>query len=92
MASIKLIDPDPLPGAPVVAAQFVSLTLMDYMYFTTYTITTTGYGDIIPKTTYAKFLCSLANILEVFFLVVFFNALLSVRGNKSRRLRSRVGV
>jgi len=56
------------------------LSLMDYMYFTIYTITTTGYGDIIPMTTFAKFLCSAANILEVFFLVVFFNALLSVRG------------
>jgi hypothetical protein len=59
--------------------RFYSLTLMDYTYFTIYTITTTGYGDIVPTTTYAKFLCSSANILEVFFLVVFFNALLSVK-------------
>jgi flagellar biosynthesis chaperone FliJ len=59
---------------------FTPLSLMDYMYFTIYTITTTGYGDIVPTTTFAKFLCSAANILEVFFLVVFFNALLSVRG------------
>jgi hypothetical protein len=58
---------------------FVALTLMDYVYFSTYTITTTGYGDIVPTTTYAKFLCTLANLVEVFFLVVFFNALLSVR-------------
>jgi hypothetical protein len=56
---------------------FIPLSLMDYVYFTIYTITTTGYGDIVPTTTYAKFLCSFANILEVFFLVVFFNALLS---------------
>jgi hypothetical protein len=62
--------------------QFIPLSLMDYMYFTVYTITTTGYGDIIPITTYAKFLCSLANILEVFFLVVFFNALLSAKRRK----------
>jgi hypothetical protein len=59
--------------------QFIPLSLMDYMYFTIYTITTTGYGDIVPTTTYAKFLCSLANILEVFFLVVFFNALISAK-------------
>jgi ion channel len=55
------------------------LRLMDYVYFSVYTITTTGYGDIIPTTTYAKFLCSLANILEVFFLVVFVNALLNLK-------------
>jgi len=54
------------------------LNLMDYMYFSIYTITTTGYGDIIPTTAYAKFICSLSNILEVFFLVVFVNALLSL--------------
>ena len=52
---------------------------MDYMYFAIYTITTTGYGDIIPTTDGAKFLCSLANVLEVFFLVVFVNALVALR-------------
>ena len=56
------------------------LRLMDYVYFANYTITTTGYGDIVPNTTYAKFICSFANICEVFFLVVFFNALLSLAG------------
>jgi hypothetical protein len=65
--------------------QSVPLSLMDYMYFTIYTITTTGYGDIVPTTTYAKFLCSVANILEVFFLVVFFNALLSARHSFTTR-------
>ena len=62
---------------------FKSLNLLDYIYFSNYTITTTGYGDIIPTTPYAKFLCSLANIYEVFFLVVFFNALLSLRSDKA---------
>ena len=56
-----------------------SLNLLDYVYFANYTITTTGYGDIVPTTPYAKFICSFANIVEVFFLVVFFNVLLSVR-------------
>jgi|SRR5687767_6955785 len=56
------------------------LRLMDYVYFANYTITTTGYGDIVPNTTYAKFICSFANICEVLFLVVFFNALLSLSG------------
>jgi hypothetical protein len=55
------------------------LKLMDYMYFSIYTITTTGYGDIVPTTAYAKFVTSVANIFEVIFLVVFFNALLSLK-------------
>lgn len=55
------------------------LKLMDYMYFSIYTITTTGYGDIIPTTAYAKFVISLANLCEVLFLVVFFNALISLK-------------
>lgn len=58
------------------------LDLIDYIYFANYTVTTTGYGDIIPLTPYAKFICSLANICEVFFLVVFFNALLSLKRDK----------
>jgi hypothetical protein len=61
------------------------IDLMDYIYFANYTITTTGYGDIIPLTPYSKFICSLANICEVFFLVVFFNSLLSLRGRGDPR-------
>jgi hypothetical protein len=55
------------------------LDLMDYMYFSIYTITTTGYGDIMPTTAYAKFLTALANIFEVFFIVGFFNVLISLK-------------
>ena len=62
------------------ASHLKPLRLMDYIYFANYTITTTGYGDIVPNTTYAKFICSFANICEVLFLVVFFNALLSLAG------------
>lgn len=62
--------------------QFKELSLIDYMYFSIYTITTTGYGDIIPTTAYSKFVISIANICEVLFLVVFFNALVSIKGDK----------
>lgn len=62
------------------------LRLIEYVYFTIYTITTTGYGDIVPTTGYAKFLVSFANLCEVFFLVVFFNALISSsKGKKHKR-------
>jgi flagellar motor protein MotB len=62
----------------------IPLTLMDYIYFANYTITTTGYGDIVPNTAYTKFICSFANIVEVFFLVVFFNVLVSLRPKPER--------
>jgi ion channel len=58
---------------------FKRMALMDYLYFAMYTITTTGYGDIRPTTTYTKFLCTLANMTEFFFIVVFFNTLLSLK-------------
>jgi hypothetical protein len=65
-----------------------SMKLMDYMYFSIYTITTTGYGDIIPTTGYAKFVVSLANVCEVLFLVVFVNALISLKVKKRVRRRT----
>jgi len=52
------------------------LNIMDYIL---YSITNTGYGDVKPTTLYAKFLSVLINIVSIFFLVVFFNALLSVK-------------
>jgi len=60
-------------------SSFRPLKLMDYLYFSIYTITTTGHGDIVPTTAYAKFVASLANICEVIFLVVFFNTVLSLK-------------
>jgi hypothetical protein len=53
------------------------LDLFDFLYFTIYTITTTGYGDIIPISTEAKFVSSIANIYELFFMVIIFNSILS---------------
>lgn len=53
------------------------LGLLDFIYFTL-----TGFGDIIPTTSYAKFLCTFLKVVDVFFIVVFFNALLSVRRNR----------
>lgn len=53
------------------------LSLLDYTYFGIYTITTTGYGDIVPVTAFAKFVPMVANFFHVFMIVVFFNVLIS---------------
>jgi outer membrane protein OmpA-like peptidoglycan-associated protein len=53
------------------------LSLLDYTYFGMYTITTTGYGDIVPVTAFAKFVPMVANFFHVFMIVVFFNVLIS---------------
>lgn len=49
------------------------LDLLDYLYFTIYTITTTGYGDIIPLSPFARFVVSVANLYELFFVAIIFN-------------------
>ncbi len=72
---------DRLPGR--------SFELLDYLYFTFYTITTTGYGDIIPLSPFAKFVASIANVFEVVFVVIFFNVLVSfLRNGLSGRTES----
>jgi len=43
------------------------LKMLDYLYFMTYTITTTGYGDIMPVSPEAKFITTLANLFELLF-------------------------
>lgn len=58
------------------------LELLDYLYFMVYTITTTGYGDMVPITPEAKFITILANLFEVLFIVVFLNVLISGRGGQ----------
>jgi len=55
------------------------LELIDYLYFTVYTITTTGYGDIIPTSSYAKFIVTLANLIELLFFVVLVNVIANTR-------------
>lgn len=47
--------------------------LLDYAYFMVYTITTTGYGDLMPTSPRAKFITCLANMFELLFMVVLLN-------------------
>lgn len=74
---LLFIPPSLIRALPDRSPRKVNLSLNDYFYFTIYTITTTAYGDIIPRTAFSRFLCSIANIYEIFFLVVFINALFS---------------
>lgn len=55
-------------------------TLLDSIYFTTYTITTTGYGDIIPNSSYAKFITIILNIFELTFIVLVVNLFVTRHG------------
>lgn len=55
------------------------LHLLEYLYFMIYTITTTGYGDILPVSAFSKTISTIANIFEVFYIVIFFNILLSLK-------------
>ncbi|MDD5703594.1 MAG: potassium channel family protein, partial [Dehalococcoidales bacterium] len=56
--------------------------LLDYFYFMIYTITTTGYGDIIPMSAMAKFMTCIANIYEVLFMIIFVNVLMILHSRK----------
>lgn len=71
---------DGVTGRP----QIRLLNLLEHIYFSMYTITTTGYGDIKPSTPYAMFVCTIENLYEVFFMVVFFNVLLSPKARAGR--------
>jgi hypothetical protein len=57
---------------------------MDYLYFMTYTTTTTGYGDLRPASPFAKFVVSIANLVEVCFVVIFFNLVIGALRPKAR--------
>ncbi len=57
------------------------LTLLDYTYFMIYTITTTGYGDLVPSSPFARFLTSMANLFELFFLVIIVNLVMVLRSS-----------
>ena len=64
----------PVPEKQVITPS-TPLTLADYILYSI----TPGYGDIKPTTIYAKFLSILVSLVQIFFVVVFFNALMSVK-------------
>jgi hypothetical protein len=72
------VEVDVLPSPERVAPEGGrAFELLDYIYFTFYTITTTGFGDIIPVSPFTKFVATIADLFEVVFIVIFFNVLVS---------------
>lgn len=62
-------------GFPLLTEQ---IKFLDYFYFSMYTITTTGYGDMAPVSPWSKFITVFLNIYELIYIVIFFNVLLSL--------------
>lgn len=60
------------------ASKALPLSLLDHLYFMVYTITTTGYGDLAPRTPLSKFLTTIANLFEVFFFVIAVNVVIGL--------------
>jgi hypothetical protein len=54
-------------------------TALDYLYLSIGAITTNAAGDIKPATPTARFLISLISLFQIFFLVGFFNTLISLQ-------------
>jgi hypothetical protein len=78
VVQVALLPSDGDRFSHVARAEGRDLTLLDYIYFGVYTITTTGYGDIKPVSAFSKFITIVANFFEIFLIVVFFNVLLSL--------------
>lgn len=62
--------------------------LMDYVL---YTITGADYGDVVPTTPYAKFLASFVNIIQIFFLVALFSAVLTLQKQRQPKFEEHSG-
>ena len=58
--------------------EYQKYELLDYIV---YAITGPDYGDVFPRTRYAKFLCSFSNIVQAFFMVALFSLVLSLKKN-----------
>jgi len=64
---------------------------IDFIYFTTVTIATLGYGDIVPISATARLLLSFEVFSGIFFLVFLFGAIVSNHSRLIQALEERVG-
>jgi len=67
------------------------LDLLDYLYFMTYTISTTGYGDLMPIKPTTKFVTAVANLVEVVYVAMIFGLIVMRRQPDHARKRERGG-
>jgi voltage-gated potassium channel Kch len=63
-------------------------TLIDFAYYSAMTISTTGYGDVVPQSSAAKILASAEVLIGIAWTVVIFAAVLMV---VQRQLQSHTG-
>ena len=69
-----------------------SVSLLDAFYYSTVTITTTGYGDIRPVTDTARFVTTvLVTPARVLFLIILVGTTLEILAERSRRLTVAIG-
>ncbi|MBC8186362.1 two pore domain potassium channel family protein [candidate division KSB1 bacterium] len=57
----------------------------DFLYLSVITVSTLGYGDIVPTTTLAKFLIMIQTIVGYLFLYIFLGLVISWLGTKERK-------
>lgn len=78
-AQLRILEPDPEIDSTLVARLTSKLTLVDTMYFSFATFTTTGFGDIRPVSGPVRLLCTIENILELLFTSLFFVSAFNIR-------------
>jgi hypothetical protein len=66
------------PGAFAVRATVAPMELMDLLYFSFSTVTTTGFGDIVPLTRLAKVAAIIESIIGQLFLAILIARLVGV--------------
>jgi hypothetical protein len=71
-AQVRILEPDPEIDSTLVTRLTSRLSLLDLMYFSFATFTTTGYGDIRPVSGLVRLLSTIENILELLFTSLFF--------------------
>ena len=79
-------DSDDITILKEVADGDYKFPLIDFLYFSAVTITTTGFGDILPNSTEVRALVMIESLLGVILPGMFVSALfLSIQGNKKSR-------
>ena len=82
---IMLFDPTAFSGIEVTSWQ-AGFSRMAYYSFVT--LTTLGYGDILPKNHIAEFFAYMEAVIGVFYMAIIVSSLISLRLNSIEKKRS----